>query len=472
MLEPLRSIIRPVLGVALLALLLQPTWAASVSEPGRSKVGLEESTEPVRIVPAPRPMAAASPFGRYEGMLSGLEVQLFADAVDGCWDDHCLLEAALIAGGATDGKSLAESTARFDRFVEQARQQVDGEAPADVLAEQLFAFMHKHVLTGGYELECTDLAGTLKDGRFNCVSSTVLFNCLATRFGLKPVAVELPGHAMSRLRVDGKKFDVETTCPSWFLLKDDPGRRAALVAKTIGAGRQATAQRPGREVSPVELVAMIFYNRGVDLLNAKRFAQAASANAKALRLDPSSCTARGNLLATLNNWAITVGAMQRFDDAIDLLEQGLSIDAKYATFTANYVHLHYQWSESLCSSEHFETALAMLTEADAEVIGADRLAQLRLDVYRRWAGRTFERGQSDKALSLLQTAEAQCRPAGALLQQVEAQTLADWAASLSRQNRRTEAVTLLDWGLSRHPDSQLLKGRRAALVPATAASAN
>ena len=35
---------------------------------------------------------------------------------------------------------------------------------------------------------------------------------------------------------------------------------------------------------------MIYYNRGVDLLAEKRFAEAAAANAKALRLDPTNAT--------------------------------------------------------------------------------------------------------------------------------------------------------------------------------------
>ena len=73
------------------------------------------------------------------------------------------------------------------------------------------------------------------------------------------------------------------------------GSRRAAVTQTIGAAAAADRSK-AREVSPIQMAAMIYYNRGVDLLSEKRFAEAARANAKALRLDPQNATARGNLL--------------------------------------------------------------------------------------------------------------------------------------------------------------------------------
>ena len=67
---------------------------------------------------------------------------------------------------------------------------------------------------------------------------------------------------------------------------------------------------------------MIYYNRGVDLLAAKRFAEAADANANALRLDPQNAVARGNLLATLNNWSIALGDAGQFAEAIERCAKG------------------------------------------------------------------------------------------------------------------------------------------------------
>ena len=101
---------------------------------------------------------------------------------------------------------------------------------------------------------------------------------------------------------------------------------------------------------------MIYYNRAIDLLGDHRFAAAAAANAVALRLDPQSATIRGNLLATVNNWAIDLAAAA-YREAADLLRRGLSLDPGYETFTVNYAHVYRQWIRAA-------TEAGRLAEAD------------------------------------------------------------------------------------------------------------
>ena len=48
----------------------------------------------------------------------------------------------------------------------------------------------------------------------------------------------------------------------------------------------------------------MLYNRGLDDLEAGRYAEALAANRAALELDPHNATARANLLATVNNWSL------------------------------------------------------------------------------------------------------------------------------------------------------------------------
>ncbi len=129
---------------------------------------------------------------------------------------------------------------------------------------------------------------------------------------------------------------------------------------------------------------MIYYNRGVDLLTEKRFAEAAAANAKSLRLDPNNLTARGNLLATINNWSIQLGDTGHFAEAVDLLRQGLAIDRKFDAFAQNYVHVHHQWVEHLCREGRFEEALTILSRAVAEMPDHNYLRRAEGDVQRRW----------------------------------------------------------------------------------------
>lgn len=307
-----------------------------------------------RAVPADVPPPASSP-AALEGSLGPLESAMLDDAADGRFDRHSLLAAALLASGVDDAETVGQHESQLAKWV--AEYQDELERPADDLARAraLFEFMHRRILRGGYSIACTEMTCVLDRGQFNCVSATVLFTCLAQRAGLRVYALELPGHAMSRLECEQGTVDIETTCPRWFHLADRPEERDQLVRRTTGLEPTPDPARR-RPISPVQLVAMIYYNRGVDLLAAKQFPESLAANAKALRLDPASTTAKGNLLATLNNWAIALAGSRQFAPAAALLNQGLDLDPQYETFRINYAHVHRQWVEELCSEGRFDEA--------------------------------------------------------------------------------------------------------------------
>ncbi|MGA2035102.1 MAG: tetratricopeptide repeat protein, partial [Thermoguttaceae bacterium] len=128
-------------------------------------------------------------------------------------------------------------------------------------------------------------------------------------------------------------------------------------------GPSAGRDRPIREISAVEQAAMIYYNRGIDLLAEKRFAAAVAATAKAVRLDPSNATARGNLLAALNNWAVDLGTARHYAEAARLLRQGLAIDPHYATFADNYARIQRDWIRALESAGHGEEAARVVRQS-------------------------------------------------------------------------------------------------------------
>jgi tetratricopeptide (TPR) repeat protein len=342
-----------------------------------------------------------------EGRLCPLEERLFEDAADGRLEEFSPLAAALVASGVEDAQVLRRYEERQAELLKELRRSGKLSGPPRNQAQVVFEFMHRRVLTGGYRTDGTDLRNALDEGRFNCVSASVLFNCLAGELGLPVCGLEIPGHAMSRLRLPDGPLDVETTYPRWFQLLENPRKQAEIVEKAMGRGPgsrsvpslaqcgaslaanprsvPAADRSQAREVSPAEMAAMIYYNRGVDLLAEKCFAESAAANAKALRLDPYSATAWGNLLATINNWAIALGSSERYAEAVELLREGLRLDPSYETFLPNYVHVHHQWVEDLCRSGQFEEALQVLAQAAAEMPEQAYFRQAAADVSERWA---------------------------------------------------------------------------------------
>ena len=422
-----RSRCRPLL--VLCTLVAGLSWLGVAAE-GSSSADIGRAARPGEEMSAgrhreSRPLSPEAVAG-YEGRIGPLEQRLFDDAADGCWHQHTLLAASLIASGVHDPVALARHQQRFAALVAELRRSGRVAGSPVQQAQAVFEFMHRRILTGGYHLEATDLALPLDQGQFNCVSASVLFNCLAGEFGLTTRGLEIPGHAMSRLVLGERSLDLETTCPTWFRILHDPRKQADHAEQVLGihADPPRTADdaaKPGRadvaasargmtlpplpatrrEVSEVELVATIYYNRGVDLLAQKRFADALAANAKALRLDSSNLTARGNLLATINNWAIELGSQGRYSDAAGLLTQGMALDPSYNTFKANFVHVYYQWAEDFCRQDRYEDGVHLLAAALEVLPDESYFRQARLDVYRRWARTRFQSGQEDEAYRVL-----------------------------------------------------------------------
>jgi tetratricopeptide (TPR) repeat protein len=283
---------------------------------------------------------------------SDLERRLFASIHDGRFDGFSLLEAGLIAGGVEREDELHRYCHRFDALVESLRSSGKVRGKPDAQARAIFEFLHRKVLPGGYSLQASDLRQAFDRGRFNCVTATLLYNCMAQQFGLKVVALQLPGHARSRLVLPNGTFDIETTCPQWFDLASDNTRQSG--------GNAA------RQLTDVQLIATIYYNRGVDLLAERHFANAAAANAKAMRLDPDNATAKGNYLATINNWGIERAAAGDYPKAAELFRLGQSIDSTYQAFHTNYIRLYRDWSAKLCRDGREKAALAMLEKAAEE----------------------------------------------------------------------------------------------------------
>jgi tetratricopeptide (TPR) repeat protein len=345
-----------------------------------------------------------------------VERALLQDAQDGRWDNFDLFRAALIVEGVRDPNKFRNYEMRIDKIVAEANQylqSVHQENSPEALTRKLFELLHQKILTGQYDLDCTNLGKVLETGRFNCVSATILFNCLAYKAGLDVYALEMPGHALSRVKFDdGTSIDIETTCPRWFEYKNETERNNAIIASAVPAeaypitGNQTSnitnntnahsvtnsdfapkdLLQKKREISPVQLIATIYYNKGVDLHAEKRYAEAAMSNVKALHLDPINATAWGNFMAAINNWSIELTTElnpKRYDIAALLLDRGVYLDPSYDKFQANQLHVYYFWIRDLAVEGRNEDAKIVFALADQRLPGNKELANLMQAIEKR-----------------------------------------------------------------------------------------
>lgn len=277
-----------------------------------------------------------------------LEAALLADA-GGQFANHTLIEAALIAGGVDRPDQLQAYRRKYESCRDEARIACRGQDSPRERAQTVLEFMHREILTGGYDPSASQMSRVFDDGKFNCVSATILFNALATDCGLTVRAVEMRTHAYSIVAVADQSLTIETTCPTWFNEPQSP--------------RSPNAVGGAREVSPAALVAVIYYNRGTAALGKNDFAEAVSANLRALQLDPTNAPARGNLLAAMNNWALTLSADGKYPEAIELLDQGRRLDAEHQPFLLNRRHVYRLWIDSLLAAGRSQEAITALAAA-------------------------------------------------------------------------------------------------------------
>jgi hypothetical protein len=127
-------------------------------------------------------------------------------------------------------------------------------------AEFILNYMHKNVLKS-YSLYQTRLDTLLSNGRYNCVSSAVLYVILCKSAGINTSGVMTKDHAFAMVHINGQDVDVETTNPYGF----DPGNRKEFhdsSGKITGfAYVPPQNYRDRQTINQIELVSLILNNR-------------------------------------------------------------------------------------------------------------------------------------------------------------------------------------------------------------------
>jgi tetratricopeptide (TPR) repeat protein len=138
-------------------------------------------------------------------------------------------------------------------------------------AEFILNYMHKNVLKS-YSLYQTRLDTLLSNGRYNCVSSAVLYVILCKSAGINTSGVITRDHAFAMVHIPGQDIDVETTNPYGF----DPGNRKEFhdsSGKITGFAYVPPHNYRSRQtINQIELVSLILNNRSGDYERSNNFA--------------------------------------------------------------------------------------------------------------------------------------------------------------------------------------------------------
>lgn len=388
-----------------------------------------------------------------------LEERLFADAKDGKLDELTLDEAAFIACGVSDESGLAKYRARVDALAERARAAIGGDARAK--GKALLVWLHENGLKR-YRSRATDLTRVVDTGEFNCVSSATLYNAVGRRLGLDLRAIEVPDHVFSILYDGAEGLDVETTSPRGF----DPVRDPALLdelEKRMGVvyiPDKHSKQR--REVRDVGTVAIVYYNRGVELSGEQDFPEAFSCYAKALDLDPGFSSALHNLVEGHVRWAYELGRKKEYEKAIGVIDQGLAIDPACEGLRQNLIASYTRWGLDAVEAKRYREAVAIFEEAIARDPRNVYYTKNLRYAYGQWAIHRSAHEGPEKGLETVQAALAKY-PGDRDLKKAEVALYDAWAKKLAAERKWKEALGVYDRALAAAPGDRLLSHNRVVI---------
>jgi hypothetical protein len=180
--------------------------------------------------------------------------------------------AALLASGIAPER-IGAYEARLKGLYETLREEKGSIADPAALGEAILGYLHGSLFKT-YEENATTLDGILDKGRYNCVSSAVLYMLAARSLGLEVEGVRTRDHAFCSLIAGERRIDVETTNPFGF----DPGNKKEF-KDSFGRATGYAYVAPGgygdrKAIGGRDLIGLILSNRASTLERAGRFAEA------------------------------------------------------------------------------------------------------------------------------------------------------------------------------------------------------
>ncbi len=381
-----------------------------------------------------------------------------------------MVEAALVLSGAS-GEALAQARRRANDLIRDVRNVVSDEADPRARGNAVLVFLHERLLRT-YQEEQTRVDVALQSGRYNCVSSAVLYTILARAAGLPVVGVRTRDHAFCAVRIDGGLVDVETTNVYGF----DPGEKHEF-QNQFGRVTGFTYVPANRDSSRAEidergLLSLIPQNLASLATQRRQFetAVAPAVDGYALGRDDDS---RLKLVITVSNMASSLASADRFDDALALLDRAAARygpDPRFARLRQEVVH--NQVAVLLRRGEiDVAVRLADGRRASGELEGAEWLDLMVSATQMRAQSVARERG-SLPALNLVQEAIGRLGSDARLVEtervyrhnfEVETHNamVAAWNAG-----RLDEAMAIVERGLQRLPESSRLRADQTTITRA------
>lgn len=286
--------------------------------------------------------------------------------------DQQWAEACLIASGEYRPEVRKLHLKKLDKLAAQLRKEVGGK-PAREQGEAILNHLHKNVLTQGYELSQSSLAELFVSGKFNCVSSTVLYHIQAKRLGLKTEAIEFDGSLWDAghvfpLLIDGDtEIDIETTDADGFDMR-------AKLAKSGETAFGLKNMADGHKLSEKEMLCLFYNNRAVEASRAESHLEVLRTRLLALAITPENIAAQEAAEGAWINLLASLGQAKKYAEAIKIGQVALDFAPVSAGIKNNTRVAYAAYAQQLIAQEKDRELVELYAEADRNWPADDYLA--------------------------------------------------------------------------------------------------
>ncbi len=196
---------------------------------------------------------------------SKLEADFFRDLKQGELGQWSLADAFFIASGIREQSQLNQARQWYEGLLNEAQEVLRPYKKVDERADQLLRWLHKRVFQR-YKAQATDAFDIIKTGKFNCLSSCIVYGMIGEKLGLNIRGIAVDQHAFCRVyarslpkKISSMKsrsggWDVETTTPLGF----NPGRTVQIDRAVVSVPRSRYRNR--KEISLLEMIGLIYTN--------------------------------------------------------------------------------------------------------------------------------------------------------------------------------------------------------------------
>ena len=334
-----------------------------------------------------------------------LEEALFEDTRDGRLNRVGLEQAILIAS-EIDQDHLPLYVQKIDSLYNQIalRYPMKKFSPFQK-GQTILKFLHQTVLRH-YDASATEIQTALDTGKYNCVSATLLFNILCSRFGVRTAGVEVPTHLYAILfdpALKNGSVEVQTTSPQGFFIKGF-FRNEFIYDSAIQTWQGK------RTITDVELIGVVYYNRGIYWIKQKAFGRALPFYQKALTLDPRFPQLDLLVADLYTAWGNVFFQNQKFEQSAQIYLNGiyfLSQDKKFSIPKAlkeNYVSSLINQASLDIKQKKWDQAQERLKKAFKSGLFREKIINNSKALYYYWAQDYIERKNWEKALSIYRKA--------------------------------------------------------------------